>query len=69
MASKDFAAEREASTLIGPDQLTGDMTAADTACVLGHIRFRNDLQTIALDRDARNYLLACVLARIGGRSR
>jgi hypothetical protein len=69
VAHKDVVAERESSTLIGPDQLTGDTTGADVAYVLGHIRFRNGLQTIALDRDARNYLLACVLARIGGRVR
>jgi hypothetical protein len=59
----------EGSVLIGPDALTGDMSGDDIAFVLRGIRFRNGLQTIALDRAARDYLLASVLARIGERSR
>ena len=35
------------SLLVGPDALTGDMRPADMAYVLGRIRFRNGLQTIA----------------------
>jgi hypothetical protein len=59
----------EPSLLAGPDALSGDMSGADLAYVLGHIRFRNGLQTIALDKAARDYLLDAVVARIGGRSR
>ena len=70
MAARDHhPAEHEPSTLIGPDQLTGDMSANDICFVLGHIRFRNGLHTIAIDKDVRKFLLDAVLARIGGRSR
>jgi hypothetical protein len=71
LAYKDAGAERAPSstTLIGPDQLTSDMSGDDIAYVLGHIRFRNGLQTIALDKAARDYLVDAVLARTGGRSR
>ena len=47
---------------------TGDMSPTDMAYVLGHIRFRSGLQTVAMDKAARDYLVDAVLARIGGRS-
>ena len=63
--ARDFAAEREPSDLIGPDQLTGDMSGDDIAFVLRGIRFGQGLMTIALDKQARDHLLDSVLARIG----
>jgi hypothetical protein len=51
------------------DELTADMTPADIAFVLRDLRFSGGFRTIKLDRDARNYLLDSVLARIGERSR
>lgn len=48
------------------DELTADMTPADIAFVLRDLRFHGSFRTIKLDRDARNYLLDSVLARIGG---
>ena len=41
--ARDFAAEREPSDLIGPDQLTGDMSGDDIAFVLRGIRFGQGL--------------------------
>jgi hypothetical protein len=43
------------------------MTPRDIADALARLRFRNGMQVIALDREARNYLLAAVRARIGER--
>ena len=63
--ARDFAAEREPSDLIGPDQLTGDMSGDDIAFVLRGIRFGQGLMTIALHKQARDHLLDSVLARIG----
>jgi hypothetical protein len=51
------------------DELTADMTPADIALVLRDLRFQGGFRTIKLDRDARQFLLDAVLARIGGRSR
>jgi hypothetical protein len=56
-------------TLTIPDELTADMTGTDIVFVLRDLRFSGGFRTIKLDRDARNYLLDSVLARIGGRSR
>jgi len=52
-----------------PDELTGDMTGDDIAFALRDIRFRGGLHTIRLDKEARQFLLDAVVARIGGRSR
>jgi hypothetical protein len=49
----------------GPEQIDADMTPRDIADTLARLRFRNGLLTIALDRDARNYLLDAVRLRIG----
>jgi hypothetical protein len=57
------------AAVTGPEVLTGDMSGDDIAFVLRGIRFRNGLQTIALDKAARDYLLDSVVKRIGGRSR
>ena len=57
------------SALVGPDALSGDMSGEDIAFVLREIRFRNGKETIALDRAARDYIVDCVLARIGLRGR
>jgi hypothetical protein len=49
--------------------LNGDMRPADIADTLARLRFYDRMQVIAIDREARNYLLASVRARIGDRSR
>jgi hypothetical protein len=51
----------------GPEILDGDMRPADIADALARLRFRNGPLLIQLDREARNYLLASVRARIGER--
>jgi hypothetical protein len=55
--------------LIGPDRLTGDLTGDEIAFVLDNLKFGQGLQTVALDKAARDYLRDSVVARIGGRSR
>ena len=69
LKAKARGRSEDPSLLIGPDALTGDMSGDDIAFVLRGIRFRNGLQTIALDKSARDYLVDAVLARIRGRSR
>jgi hypothetical protein len=51
----------------GPETLDQDMTPRDIADALARLHFRNGKQVIALDREARNYLVASVRARIGER--
>ena len=59
--------ETQPAAVTGPETLDGDMRPADIADILARLRFRNGMQVIALDREARNYLLASVRARIGER--
>jgi hypothetical protein len=51
----------------GPETLDQDMTARDIADALARLRFYDRMQVIAIDREARNYLVASVRARIGDR--
>jgi hypothetical protein len=51
----------------GPETLDADMTPRDIADALARLRFRNGPLLIQLDREARNYLVAAVRARIGER--
>jgi hypothetical protein len=57
--------ELHPAAVSGHEVLDGDMRPADIADALARLRFRNGNQVIALDREARNYLLASVCARIG----
>ena len=58
------------SLLVGPDVLSGDMSGEDIAWVLRKVRFHgNGSKTIALDKPSRDYIVDCVLARIGLRRR
>jgi hypothetical protein len=59
--------EPQPAAVAGPETLDGDMRPADIADTLARLRFRNGMQVIALDREARNYLVASVRARIGER--
>jgi hypothetical protein len=43
------------------------MTPRDIADALARLRFYDGMEVIAIDREARNYLLASVRARIGER--
>jgi hypothetical protein len=52
---------------VAPATLDQDMTARDIADALARLRFYDGMQMIQLDREARNYLLASVRARIGER--
>jgi hypothetical protein len=62
-SSKDIAGnDRLSATPV--DELVGDMTGDDIAFVLRDIRFRGGLHTIRLDKEARQFLLDAVLARI-----
>ena len=63
------AQARRAATaaVTGPETLDQDMTPRDIAEALARLRFYDRLQVIAIDREARNYLLASVRARIGER--
>jgi hypothetical protein len=65
--SKDATSPNHYPTI--PDELTGDLTAGDFVAVLSEIRFRGGLHAIRLDKDARQFLVDCVVARIGDRSR
>jgi hypothetical protein len=65
--TKDTAAQNKLPTV--PNELTFDMTPSDFAYVLRDLRFQGGFRTIKLDRDARDYLLDALLARIGDRSR
>jgi hypothetical protein len=49
------------AAVTGPETLT----PRDIADALARLHFRNGKQVIAIDREARNYLLAAVRARIG----
>jgi hypothetical protein len=60
-------AELQPAAVTGPETLDADMTPRDIADALARLRFRNGMQVIALDREARNYLVASVRARIGER--
>jgi hypothetical protein len=53
----------------GPETLDGDMRPADIADALARLRFYDGMEVIAIDREARNYLLAAVRARIGEHSK
>jgi hypothetical protein len=66
--SRDVAADDNSPAMI-PDDLTADMTPADFVAVLRDIRFRGGLHAIRIDKEARQFLLDAVVARIGGRSR
>ena len=59
----------EPQPVTGPETLDQDMTPRDIADALAHLRFYERMQVIAIDREARNYLVASVRARIGERSR
>jgi hypothetical protein len=59
-----FSREGDRPVPIPLDELTADMTPADIAFVLHDLRFHGSFRTVKLDRDARNYLLDSVLARI-----
>jgi hypothetical protein len=65
-SSKDIASHEHPPAMV-PDELTADMTGTDIAFVLRDIRFRGGLHTIRLDKEARQFLLDAVLARIGHR--
>jgi hypothetical protein len=57
------------AAVAGHETLDQDMTPRDIADILARLRFYDRMEVIALDREARNYLLASVRARIGERSR
>ena len=59
--------EQQPAAITDPEVLDGDMRPADIADALARLRFYDRMQVIALDREARNYLLAAVRARIGER--
>jgi hypothetical protein len=59
----------EPQHVAGPETLDADMTPRDIADALARLRFYDRMQVIALDREARNYLLAAVRARIGEHSK
>ena len=59
--------DSQPAAVADPETLDQDMTPRDIADALARLRFRNGMQVIALDREARNYLLAAVRARIGER--
>jgi hypothetical protein len=64
---RTVAFERIASE---PEVLDRDMTPADIAAALQRLRFGyNRRQLVALDEEVRDFLLAAVTARQGGRSR
>jgi len=65
--SKDVA-EHDKLPATPADELTGDMTGDDIAFTLRGIRFRGGLHAIRIDKEARQFLLDAVIARIGGRS-
>jgi hypothetical protein len=49
------------------EMLDGDMRPTDIADALARLRFYDRMQVIAIDREARNYLVDSVRARIGER--
>jgi hypothetical protein len=57
------------AAVTGPETLDGDMRPADIADTLARLRFYDGMEVIAIDREARNYLLASVSARIGEHSK
>jgi hypothetical protein len=61
--------EPQPAAVTGPETLDQDMTARDIADTLARLRFYDRMQVIAIDREARNYLLAAVRARIGEHSK
>ena len=46
-------------------ELSGDMTASDVIETLAQMRFRTGTLAVRLDKDARDFLLASVIARRG----
>jgi hypothetical protein len=52
-----------------PEQLDAVMRPSDIVDILGRLNFRGDGVVIEIDRPIRDYLLDCVRARIGRRSR
>ena len=61
--------EQQPAAITDPEVLDGDMRPGDIADALARLRFYDRMQVIAIDREARNYLLAAVRARIGERSK
>ena len=59
----------EPQPVAGPETLDQDMTPRDVADALTRLRFYDGMEVIAIDREARNYLLAAVRARIGEHSK
>jgi hypothetical protein len=57
------------AAVAGPETLDQDMTPRDIADALARLRFYDGMEVIAIDREARNYLLASVRARIGEHSK
>ena len=57
------------AAVTGLETLDQDMTPRDIADALARLRFYDRMQVIAIDREARNYLLAAVRARIGEHSK
>jgi hypothetical protein len=59
--------DSQPAAVTGPETLDQDMTPRDIADTLARLRFYDRMQVIAIDREARNYLVASVRARIGER--
>jgi hypothetical protein len=59
--------DEQSAAVAGPEALDGDMRPADICDVLARLRFYDGMEVIAIDREARNYLLASVRSRIGVR--
>jgi hypothetical protein len=57
--------EPQPAAVTGPETLDQDMTPRDIADALARLRFYDRMQVIAIDREARNYLVDSVRARIG----
>ena len=51
------------AAVTGPETLDQDMTPRDIADTLARLRFHDRMRVIAIDREARNYLVASVPER------
>jgi hypothetical protein len=61
--------EPQPAAVAGPEALDQDITPRDIADALARLRFYDRMEVIAIDREAGNYLVASVRARIGEHSK